>query len=97
MKTWYWQKWVTKSKHRHLVANIEKGTLFEKKAFLFFLEITYQRKKGMLFVFLIEIKKGKKTNLLHFSVSTSKHLLILELPEPSSDHPPPPPVYVALK
>ena len=42
-------------------------------------------KKGMLFGLSHGEKGIKKTNLLHFSVSTLKNFLILELPEPSTD------------
>ena len=58
--------------------------LFEKKgeAFLNFLEITYEIKKGMLFCLSHRDKRVEITNLLHFLVSTSKNFPILELPEP---------------
>ena len=44
-------------------------------------------KKGMLFGLSHREKRVKKMNSLHFPVSTLKHLLILELPEPSTDCP----------
>ena len=69
---------MTKSKHRHLLKNIEKGyhILRKKvKVFLNFLEITYEMKKGMLFCLSHKYKRVEKTNLLHISVSTSKNFL----------------------
>ena len=42
-------------------------------------------KKGMLFGLSNRHKIVEKMNLLHFLVSTLKNVLILELPEPSTD------------
>ena len=42
-------------------------------------------KKGMLFGLSHREKRGKKINLLHFPVFTSKNFVILKLLEPSTD------------
>ena len=42
-------------------------------------------KKCMLFGLSHREKRVKKINLLHFPVFTSKHFVILKLPEPSTD------------
>ena len=48
-------------------------------------KIVYEIKKNMLFGLSYRDKRVLKMNLLHFSVSTLKNFLILELPEPSTD------------
>ena len=42
-------------------------------------------KKGMLFGLSRREKRVKKINLLHFPVFTSKNIVILKMPEPSTD------------
>ena len=41
--------------------------------------------KGMLFGLSHREKRDEKLNLLHFPVFTSKNVVILKLPEPSTD------------
>ena len=50
-----------------------------------FLKITHEIKKGTLLCLSHRNKRVEKMNLLHFSVSTLKNFLILELPESSTD------------
>ena len=45
----------------------------------------YWMKKGMHFGLSHREKRVKKINLLHFPVFTSKNIVILKLPEPSTD------------
>ena len=65
----------------------KRAPFFQKKgkAFLHFLKVKYQMKKGMLFDLSQREKRVKKINLLHFPVFTSKNFVILKLPEPSTD------------